>query len=145
MQRKSRFDAHYPVRDALAAVPALEVPLLLTVHPRYNFQLAFLPYSHQVLNSRIFSLHAAYLLKYLSQQPQQSPGYLPCLDFCAFTLLPVGQVRFPHVKVLCARTMDSQPPAHPAHCPVAVNRNHECTENGKENAQKTVTTVHRNR
>ena len=25
-----------------------------------------------------------------------------------------------------------------------VNRNHECTENGKENAQKTVTTVHKN-
>ena len=25
-----------------------------------------------------------------------------------------------------------------------VNRNHECTENGKENAQKTVTTVQKN-
>ena len=25
-----------------------------------------------------------------------------------------------------------------------VNRNDECTENGKENAQKTVTTVHKN-
>ena len=28
--------------------------------------------------------------------------------------------------------------------PTFVNRNHECTENGKENAQKTVTTVHKN-
>ena len=27
---------------------------------------------------------------------------------------------------------------------INVNRNHECTENGKENAQKTVTTVHKN-
>lgn len=36
-------DAHYPVRNTLSAVLALEVVLLLAVHLRDDFQITFLP------------------------------------------------------------------------------------------------------
>lgn len=48
------------------------------------------------------------------------------------------------VVPLCQRERFVEEVTSPHLTERTVNRNHECTENGKENAQKTVTTVHKN-
>ena len=60
-------DAHYPVRNTLPAVLALEVVLLLALHPRDDFQITFLPGCQQTLCVLIGTFRLADLFQYLAQ------------------------------------------------------------------------------
>lgn len=61
-------DTHYPDGDVFPAVIAPEVVLLLTVHPRDGFQIAFFFDSQQVLYSLIISSNLTYRLQHRAEQ-----------------------------------------------------------------------------
>ena len=101
-------ETYYPVWDAFPAVIVPEVVLLLTVHPRDDFQIAFLSDSQQVLGIPIAPLNLTYLLQYLAEQVKQPACNLPRLAPAVLALFPVCQVRLLHVKELCPGAVDSQ-------------------------------------
>ena len=72
-------ETHYPVGDAFPAVIVPEVVLLLAVHPRDDFQIAFLSDSQQVLCILIVYLTLTYFLQYLAKQVNQPACNLPRL------------------------------------------------------------------
>ena len=101
-------ETHYPVGDAFPAVIVPEVVLLLTVHPRDDFQITFLSDSQQVFCILIAPLDLTYLLQYLAEQVKQPAGNLPRLAPAVLALFPVPHVRLLHVKELCPGTVDSR-------------------------------------
>ena len=113
-------ETHYPVGDAFPAVIVPEVVLLLTAHPRDDFQITFLSDSQQVFFILMAPLNLTYLLQYLAEQVEQPACNLPRLAPAVLALFPVCQVRLLHVKELCPGTMDSQSTAQLAHRPIAL-------------------------
>ena len=113
-------ETHYPVGDAFPAVIVPEVVLLLTAHPRDDFQITFLSDSQQVFFILMAPLNLTYLLQYLAEQVEQPACNLPRLAPAVLALFPVCQVRLLHVKELCPGTMDSQSAAQLAHRPIAL-------------------------
>lgn len=110
-------ETHYPVGDAFPAVIVPEVVLLLTVHPRDDFQITFLSDSQQVFCILIAPLNLTYLLQYLAEQVNQPACNLPHLAPAVLALFPVCQVRLLHVKELCPGMVKSQYAAQLAHRP----------------------------
>ncbi len=93
---------------------------LLTVHPRDDFQIIFLPDSQHVFCILIAPLDLTYLLQYLAEQVKQPACNLPRLAPAVLALFPVCQVRLLHVKELCPGTVDSQSAAQLAHRRIAL-------------------------